>query len=272
MCQLFAINSRKPLDLRSQLREFFSHADENPHGWGFADFSQRGPEIVRCPQRADTSAAAEQLLAHPIQTANALAHIRFATVGQVDAYNCHPFTTTDSSSRRWTLIHKGTIFDYEPLNPYFRIQRGTTDSERILLYLVDAQNQALAEKGAPLEADERFAVFSRVCAQLAPGNCVNLIAYDSDMLFVHTNYQGAINLLQADGLAIFCTSELAAAAQLVAAPMQATTAEAAWQPLSLNTPLAFKHGAEVLRGEDHGQQYFDREEDTRYLYQDFAAL
>ena len=263
MCKLFAISSQDALEVNGLLREFFAYADENPHGWGFASLTPQGAEVVRSPDRADTSAAATALLARPIWVASALAHIRFATVGQVETDNCHPFSAIDASGRPWVLAHKGTIFDFEPLNRYFYTQAGSTDSERVLLYLIDEIDAAAAEKGAPLEAVERFAVFEDVCARLSPGNCVSLIAFDSDLLYLHNNYQGALNCLQGEGRAVFCTEELAAAAAVT---------KGAWRPLPLCTALAYRQGREVLRGVAHGAEYFQNEEDTRFLYQDYAAL
>jgi glutamine amidotransferase len=259
MCQLFAISSACPLDATPLVREFFSHAPDNPHGWGFADFSIRDPLVIRSSDQADVSVRAQELLSRPLVVRDALAHIRFATVGQVEDANCHPFVARDRSGRLWTLIHKGTIFDFEPLNPYFHHQQGSTDSERILLLLIDELDGASAAKGAPLEADERFAVFAQLVEQLSPGNCVNLIIYDSDQFYLHTNYREALNILSLKDRIVFSTSEL-------------SSAGAGWQAAPQCTPLAYKHGVEVLRGATHEHEYIAKDEDTRYLYQDFAAL
>jgi glutamine amidotransferase len=173
----------------------------------------------------------------------------------------------------WTLAHKGTVFDYSPLNPYFAVQTGTTDSERILLYLVDWINAATEDKGAPLEADERFAVFSRLVAVVSPGNCLNLLVYDSDRLLIYSNYQGGLNVLSAPDCALFCTSELAAAYDLPEFRSgQAPQPPHIWQPLRLCVPLSYRHGELIFSGERCGEQYFAKDEDTRYLYQDYAAL
>jgi glutamine amidotransferase len=265
MCQLFAVNSIEPLEANPLFREFFTHADENPHGWGVADLSFREARITRSSERADQSPDAEHFLSRPRHYTNALAHIRAATVGQVELENCHPFTAVDASGRHWTLIHKGTIFSFEPLNPYFHRQAGTTDSERILLYLIDHVDAAIAEKGAPLEADERFDVFSRLVGEMSEGNCLNLIIFDSDQFFVHSNYQGALRQLSFEGRVLLCTSALETA-RVLAAPA------GEWQPVPLCTPLAFKHGRLVASGISHGHEYFDNEKDIRYLYQDYAGL
>jgi glutamine amidotransferase len=290
MCQLLAINSVEPLEANPLLREFFTHADTNPHGWGVADLSFREGSIVRSIERADKSPEAERFLARTRHYTNALAHIRAATVGQVEIENSHPFTAIDASGRHWTLIHKGTIFDFEPLNPYFRQQVGTTDSERILRYLIDHLNAAIDEKGAPLEADERFAVFSRLVEEMSEGNCLNLIIFDSDQFFVHANYQGALSMLASEGRVLLCTSALEAGLAAVAAqderqdegqstcdklyvpPTTVPLTTNGWRPVPLCTPLAFKHGRLVASGISHGHEYFDNETDTRYLYQDYAGL
>ncbi|MDR2108603.1 MAG: class II glutamine amidotransferase [Coriobacteriales bacterium] len=299
MCQLFALSARQPQSLNSTLFEFFTHADKNPHGWGYADFAASPPEIIRSPERADVGPLAARFLTHPHVTHAALAHIRYATIGQVELANCHPFAASDVSGRSWTLMHKGTIFDYPPLNPYFEIQEGSTDSERITLYLLDWINAATENKGAPLVAEERFAVFSYLVEVLSPGNCVNLVVHDGEYFFIYSNYLGGLNILTGQGGVLFCTSELAAAFELSAfahpaavaqrpasstAPLQpavlatgqppvpAVAPPPAWQPLTLCTPLGYQSGELVFSGAAVGEQYFDKAEDTRYLYQDYAAL
>jgi glutamine amidotransferase len=326
MCQLFAISARLPLEITPLLTEFFTHAKENPHGWGYASFEGQEHRVVRFAERADTGLEAAGFLSHGNIASEALAHIRYATVGQVEPANCHPFGATDASGRRWTLAHKGTIFDYAPLNPYFEVQEGTTDSERLLLYLLDWINAATEKKGAPLEVEERFAVFSYLVEVVSPGNCISLIVHDSDRFFVYSNYAGGLNVLIWSGGTLLCTSRLASAQALAevqvgtgiltpaevaagilaeAAPAQTTApvsqpvlvccpaqaswqfdgaqpvrydddarrpAQASWQPLALCTPLSYHQGMLALRGAAAGEQYFDREEDTRYLYQDYAAL
>jgi len=298
MCQLFALSSAQPVWANDLLREFFSHADENPHGWGFADLAQATPAVLHGQDAAHTSPGVRLLLGCPLALTAALAHIRFATVGQVDLANCHPFSGADASGRRWTLMHKGTVFSFEPLSPYFRSQQGSTDSERILLYLLDAVNAMQELKGAPLEADERFAVFDGVSSRIAPGNCLTLAVYDSDQLYIYSNYSGGLQRLDLPTGVLFSTAPLATARSLryidapaassmgedlagtspdfsrsgAEAPGQASEAAAAWQPLALCTAMAFKHGRQTAEGQARDARYTDNADDTRYLYLDAAAL
>ena len=36
MCELFAINSGRPVLANAYLREFYTHSHDNPHGWGLS--------------------------------------------------------------------------------------------------------------------------------------------------------------------------------------------------------------------------------------------
>lgn len=243
------------------LAEFFSHGADNPHGWGLADLTDPAWRILREARPAHTSSLAAQVSAHPLMVTDALAHIRYATVGDIEEANCHPFVGADASGRRWMLMHKGTIFDHAAADAFFKLQTGSTDSERIFLLLLDALNRQYEAKRAPLEADERFSVLERVVCQLAPGNIVNLVIYDSDRFYVHTNYRSSLHVLSKDGRTMFST-----------APLISYAPESTWAELKHNTLFAYRLGELVATGVDHGSEYVDRPEDTVYLYQDYAAL
>lgn len=45
-----------------------------------------------------------------IKTSKCIAHIRRATIGDVDIKNTHPFSKNDNSGRRWVLAHNGTMY------------------------------------------------------------------------------------------------------------------------------------------------------------------
>lgn len=34
MCELLGFSAAKPTDISELVREFFSHSEKNPHGWG----------------------------------------------------------------------------------------------------------------------------------------------------------------------------------------------------------------------------------------------
>lgn len=80
-----------------------------------------------------------------------VAYIRYATVGRIEAANCHPFVWDDQSGRTWTLVHNGTLFESGPTSTFVTQQEGATDSERLLLYIVSRMNRALDASGGTLE-------------------------------------------------------------------------------------------------------------------------
>ena len=94
-------------------------------------------------------ATCSEHLKDPLVSKNVFAHICLATMGEIISPNCHPFIELDDNNRSWMLIHNGTIFNYPPLDKYREIEIGNTDSERILLYIIDNVNRFEKAKGAP---------------------------------------------------------------------------------------------------------------------------
>lgn len=85
MCELFAINSRRPVAANAYLKESFTHSHDNPHGWGISwrdDEKQSDPEdsakLCREPVPAYESEFLPKLLAQPIEVRRLEAHIRFS--------------------------------------------------------------------------------------------------------------------------------------------------------------------------------------------------
>ena len=167
MCEIFGFSSSKEEELNDYLKEFYSHCDEHPHGWGLAILDSDKFSVFKEPVKARSSVMLGNILLNPIVSKNALAHIRLGTIGVKDFYNCHPFVKKDNSGRRWTLIHNGTVFDCPDLCKYSTEEEGETDSERILLAIVDLINKFEAFKGEPLSLKERFDVVSDLISFMA---------------------------------------------------------------------------------------------------------
>ena len=67
-------------------------------------------------------------------------------------------------------MHNGTIFDCPLLDKYIHSQCGQTDSERILLYLIDQVNAETAKKRRALTDNERFTVIDRAVQDITAHN------------------------------------------------------------------------------------------------------
>lgn len=174
MCELFGFSSEKEFAINEYLNEFFLHSVKHPHGWGLVSLDGNQAVIEKEPVQASKSEYLRKYLTKPIVNRNVFAHIRYATVGNVEYRNCHPYTRKDINKRSWTMVHNGTIFDYWQLDKYFKIQDGDTDSERILMYLVDRENEKTRELGREPDENERFLLLDEIVSDMAKGNKLNL--------------------------------------------------------------------------------------------------
>lgn len=186
-----------------------------------------------------------------------IAHIRLATKGNMEYENCHPFIRKDETGRTWTLAHNGTIFEGEAMDSYFYVQDGQTDSERILYLLVDRMNDRCRETGYLPGAPERFQVVDDLICEIAEGNKLNLLIFDGEFLYVHTNCRDSLYLSKRQGGYVFSTVPLD---------------EQEWKPLPLNTLLAFGDGKLIRTGTDHGYEYVEDPEKMRLLFLDYSTL
>lgn len=257
MCELFGISAQNEVTANDYLKSFFAHSDFHPHGWGLACVSRNGALIEKESVKASDSNYLRERLSQPINEKLLLAHIRYATIGNVEYKNCHPFTGKDCMGRRWTLIHNGTIFDYPALYPYLKTQKGDTDSERVFLYLLDKLNEATRKIGTRLRFEERFKLLDAIICDMAKGNKLNLLFTDGKYLYAHTNCKDTMHYLSKDGTTLISTQPLSGED---------------WQPAPFGQLLAFCKGKLIQTGTEHHHEYIHSEEEMRLLYQIFANL
>ena len=242
MCELFGLCSQRAKNIKPYLREFFSHSVRHPNGWGLAVFDSGGVKV-----RTETASASESTLLPDIldalpESRLLLAHIRRATIGGVKPENCHPFVRTDVSGRTWTLMHNGTIFSGTELQPFRSLQKGDTDSERILLFLMELLREKTAESGHPLNRTQRFEAVEYLTRELSYRNKLNLMIFDGERLYVHMNMRGTLFVHQETESAMFSTTPLT---------------PSGWEELPLNTLLAYEDGRLVQTGSSHRNEYLD---------------
>ena len=257
MCEVFGISSKNRFTINDYLKKFYERSNKHPHGWGLACLDGTEALIEKEPMQASKSYYLKERLSSDISVKHAMAHIRYATIGNVEYINCHPYTKKDRNGRRWTLVHNGTIFDYAPLDKYVGIQTGSTDSERILLYLVDQIDQAERQAERRLDAKERFQILDSIFVAMSAGNKLNMIIYDGECMYVHTNYKKSLHFLEKEEGTMFATAPL--------------TREG-WIPLPMNTLLAYQDGRRIYTGTNHGNEYIDSEENMKFLDQIFSNL
>ena len=257
MCELFGANAKDSMQVNQYLQEFYEHSVKHPHGWGLA--CMRGNEVMieKEPMQASKSNYLKERLKYPAEGLAVIGHIRYATIGNVEYKNCHPYIGMDQSGRRWTLAHNGTIFDFAPLHGYVQKQMGDTDSERILLYIIDQINIAMEEKGGELTGRERFILLDKIIVNMAKDNKLNLLIYDGEFFYVHTNYKNSLQMAYVKNGVLFSTQPLPSGF---------------WRPVPFTQLLAFAKGRLVEKGTVHGKEYIDSEENLNMLYQIFSNL
>ena len=258
MCELLGISSRRKRRQNDMLREFYSHAEAHPHGWGLARFPDGGaPSSEKEPVSAAHSALLERLLADPVEERSLVAHIRLATIGHVEYENCHPFAAADNRGRIWTLAHNGTIFNGPELNDYIGIQYGDTDSERVLLHLIDRIDREQIRLGRSLGEEERFGTLAAVIAELSKGNKLNLLIYDGEVLYAHCNFRGTLHVRREADAVTFSTRPLSGEG---------------WEEAPFTSLVAAKDGEIIRTSPPHGNEYIYNPNDYRMVYMDFARL
>lgn len=236
MCQLFGFNGKKERNLSRELKEFYSHSDRHPHGWGLA-YGDKTLNIIKEPVKASDCQLLHEVLAQGIHASNVLGHIRFATIGQLNTYNCHPFTLKDHTGRVWTLVHNGTIFNDRALRPYKAQEKGDTDSECILHYIVDTINRTHAKSD-----QERFQVVSHLLTQLAEGNKLNILLFDGTTYYVHTNQKNTLYTCKTKDGILFCTEPLSVGY---------------WHNAAFNQVIGYQNGRKVFAGVKHHYEYIE---------------
>mgnify|MGYP002627380805 CR=1 FL=1 len=258
MCEMLGMTAKRKRRANGLLREFYSHAEAHPHGWGLARFpAGAAPVIEKEAVKATESEYLKRLLAEPLEERMLLAHIRLATVGHIEYENCHPFTAADNRGRTWTLVHNGTIFNGTLLNDYMGIQYGDTDSERVLLHLVGRIDHAQNHLHRALDEKERFDVLFTEIAVLAKRNKLNLLVFDGEVLYAHCNFRDTLHVCYEDDAVTFSTRALSVGR---------------WKTVPFTSLVAAKDGKMIRTSPPHGNEYIYNPDDYRFVYMDFARL
>ena len=191
---------------------------------------------------AHDSLVLPELLNHDIKTSVLIAHIRFATIGSISKSNSHPFTTRDSSGREWTMAHNGNIYSGMELLPYLDTQAGETDSERVLLYLTDAMSKAISDTGRSLDAVQQAALIDEKIAAIAKRNKLNLLIYDGEVYYIHTNIIDTLYSSKKSSHVCFSTHPLSQDGYL-------------WKKVPMARLFAYKGSQLIYSGQSHGHVF-----------------
>ena len=96
-----------------------------------------------------------------------------------------------------------------------------------------------------------------IVCEITPENKVNLLLYDGEMMYAHTNYKDSLHSSRQGKAVVFSTRALS---------------QGNWELLPMNTLVAYEKGELIFTGTDHGNEFVDSEEKMRLLFLDFASL
>ncbi|MCX4834569.1 class II glutamine amidotransferase [Streptomyces sp. NBC_01016] len=181
MCRLFALTTCGPRVqashwLLDSLTNFAQQSTRQPDGTGLGWFSL-GNEPVRdrsgvaAFENDDFAAQARNVVSHTI-----VSHIRYATAGQIDVHNTHPFDINDR-----LFAHNGCLRGAEVVDGWLSdVDRahveGTTDSELVFAY-ISAEIRRTGDTAQGI-----ISAISRIAAEL-PVFSLNFVLAEADRLW-----------------------------------------------------------------------------------------
>ena len=134
---------------------------------------------------------------------------------------------------------------------------GDTDSERVLLHLVERINHAQNHLHRALNEKERFDVLFTEIVVLAKRNKLNLLIFDGEVLYAHCNFRDTLHVCQEDDVVTFSTRALSVGR---------------WESVPFTSLIAAKDGEIIRTSPPHGNEYIYNPDDYRLVYMDFARL
>jgi len=111
MCQLLGMNCAAPTDFTFSMKGFLKRGGEtdvHSDGWGVAIYQDNGLRQFHDVEAASTSNLAQFLGEQRIRTLNMMGHIRYATVGDINLSNVHPFSR-EMWGIQWCFAHNGEV-------------------------------------------------------------------------------------------------------------------------------------------------------------------
>lgn len=207
MCEIYGFCGATPTKLNKYTNEFWTHSRIHKDGFGY--FLADKEELYLNPKSA--SMYLGKLGKKDFTSGLALCHIRFKTHGPAKTENCHPFIKHDSRGIRWALIHNGYITDNKITEALGTLQTGETDSERILMYLVESVN-SMYEHQWITDPDEflyyLYIQLETTLAEISTLGKTNLIFTDNrtNNMYVYMNHPKTLYYLSTiDGVHISTT-------------------------------------------------------------------
>lgn len=209
MCEVYGFCGSIPTKLNKYTDEFWLHSRVHQDGFGFYLADKNELYVNPCSAMNYIGKLNKKNFTSKL----ALCHIRFKTHGPASRLNCHPFIANDIHGIRWSLIHNGYIDDTPPISALGTLQNGDTDSERILLCIVESVNSFYEHTWIDDNDEFMYGLYIQIEAtlnELASLGKTNLIFTDSltNNMYVYMNHTNTLFMLKTDSGVHISTTRL----------------------------------------------------------------
>jgi len=184
MCELLGMSANVPTDICFSWAGMIPRGGETgPHkdGWGIAFYQGKGLREFRDPFPSCRSEIARFVRDFPIKSHVVISHIRQANVGDVCLQNTHPFIR-EYAGLYWCFAHNGQLSRYDDLQCQRFRPVGTTDSEHVFCWLMDAVANECKD---PLDVVCLSQLLYRHCSSLRERGVFNMLLSNSEYLFAY---------------------------------------------------------------------------------------
>jgi len=212
LCRLFGFRSVILSQVHSSLvgadNALSIQSTNHPDGWGVAYYLAGAPHLIKS-EKAAVDCHLFEKVSGIVSSQTVLAHLRKATLGNINILNTHPFQYGN-----WVFAHNGNIKNFEKIKDSIkekispelkRFILGETDSELLFYLLLTflSKKTNLSDKGCSVEllADSAKELVSEIVKIAGPySNIDNAGEKETYLTFIITNgsamlaHQGGKNL------------------------------------------------------------------------------
>lgn len=186
MCELLGLSFNEPVGCSLSFRGFRERGERNPDGWGVARYEGPACQVFKEPVTATGSGLASFVRDYaPFRSSIFVAHVRWASRGEVALQNTHPFVRT-FRRREVALAHNGTLRGLTTRGLAFH-PVGRTDSELLFCRLLTR----LSEERI---AFTDFAGIEALLRELNIHGSLNLLFSEGEHLFAYRDLGGCNGL------------------------------------------------------------------------------
>ena len=184
MCQLLGMNCNVPTDICFSFKGFCERGgvtDEHKDGWGITFFEGKGCRSFLDPHPSASSVISSLVKSYPIKSCNVIAHIRKATLGEVNLENTHPFTR-ELWGQYWVFAHNGDLKGFHPTLAGDYLPVGATDSEQAFCLILERLRRSFETKPA---AGAIAAVLQEAADEISGHGTFNFLLSNGECMFAH---------------------------------------------------------------------------------------